>query len=242
MVFGNIDEVLEFIKSKRKGKGKTKTTTTKKEKTKQKTEHQPKQKEKPKKRTYLWKEKQQEIVSLYKKGYNVYQISKKLNVSYNTVVRSLWYAGIKVENIGRQHKVFRETLELLCEYIMNPSNKEFAKKYGKVYSTRIQEFFRYTGFPRPRFLSKSERRVIAKAIKEFLNSTDKLIFTIDDLKPLIEKAKPYKRMWKGKVKELAPKIWELYNQGYEIKEIAKMLNVSERSVRDVVYKKRYLPG
>ena len=49
-------------------------------------------------------------------------------------------------------------------------------------------------------------------------------------------------MWKGKVKELAPKIWELYNQGYEIKEIAKMLNVSERSVRDVVYKKRYLPG
>jgi len=249
MSFNNLEEVLEFIQSKRKSKRQTKPKIekivkkeiAKKEKKKQKTTPKVEQKEKPKKRTYLWKEKQQEIVSLYKKGYNVNQISRMLNVSYNTVVRSLWYAGIKVENIGRQHKVLRKTLELLCEYIMNPSHKQFVKKHGKVFGTRIQEFFRNTGFPRPRFLNKSERKEIVKILKEFLERTNKEIYTIDDLKPIIDKVKVYKKMWKGRVKEIAPAIWNLYSQGYDIKEISEILNVSERSIRDVVYKKRYLP-
>ena len=224
MVFSNLDEVLEFINIKRKIKRKSKG----------------KPQSKPKKRIHLWKKMQPEIVSLYNKGYNVNQISRMLKVSYDTVANSLKYAGIKVERRGKKHKVFRETLELLCEYVINPSDREVRVKYGRVYSTRIQEFFRYTDFPRPRYLNELERREIAKAIKEFLNNTDKLIFTIDDLKPLIEKAKPYKKMWKGKLRELAPAIWKLYNQGYKIKEIAKMLNITERSVMAVVYKKRYL--
>ena len=234
MGFASLDEICDYIRRKRlKNRGQKRGCIKRKEK---------KVVKKAEKGKRLWQVYQDEIVELWERGYAVGTIAKKLGVSEKTVVTALKKKGILPEPRGRMYQVHRGTLEVLSEYVLNPSFRELKEKYGSVQAYRVTEFFRHTDFPRPRFLKQSCRIEVSRAIKRFLKEhPDKEFFTLDELKPLVDEVRHLKKMWKGKVKELAPEIWKLYLSGHTVKEIARRLNISEHSVMDVVYKKRYLP-
>ena len=228
--FRSLDEICSFIKRKRLG------IVDSKPKKKVERKRLVRKDRKPEK-DRLWQIYRDKIVELWDKGYTMNRIASELGISYSVVVIALRKSGRVTEPRGRMHKVYRRTLEILSEYFLNPSFRELKERYGKIEASRVMEFLRNTEFPRPRFISEYQRKEVSRVIRKFLKEhPDKDIFTLDEVKPLVDSVKKYHRMWKGKVDEMWNQIKELYDKGYSVSRIARILKISPRSVRGALYK------
>ena len=241
MIAKSLDDICEFIRQKRLASRNNRTQDNKASNdTKKKTKQM--QIRSSSARPLLAMPYKDKILELYDKGYTVNKIATELGISYSSVYTLIKKFRGSVEPRGNLYKVYRDTLEVLAEYVLNPSAKQLKKKYGGKYISRIQDILQYTSFPRPRFLKPDERREVHKAIVDFLKEhPNKEVFTIHELSPLIEKVQKYYRVWGGKVNMVIEDMVKLWEEGLNARQIAKKLGISDTSVRKTLKKLGIFP-